>query len=119
MNKFYEKLLNVILKKLGYNNCDMKTNGELSAVKYFLKHCDKDKVLRVVDVGACKGEWTDIVMKLNTQKTSYYLAEPLHEKELKEKYKDRQDVIINSMAIGKEFCTKTFYINKTISSLYL
>lgn len=104
------------LDHVGYNNCNMKTNGELMTIQYNVPHQGI-----IFDVGANKGEWSKHVLRLHPNVT-IYAFEPLSFlcDELKNLF-NKQSVSVVATAISDEIATKqfTFYKKESaLSSLY-
>lgn len=69
--KVYQDSL--LCDRIGYNNCDIKTNGETDLISHFIKMGST-----VFDVGAATGEWSLLVLSKHPQ-VSLYAFEPIPE----------------------------------------
>lgn len=95
----------------GENNDDMKTNGELHLLEQYIRQCPV-----VFDVGANKGEWTELALNLNPS-AEVHCFEPIQDmfKQLQMK-NFPPNVHTNPAGLSSEKGTKEIYLD--VLSLY-
>jgi len=100
-----KNLILKIIKKFGYtlkgNKLTIKHNNFYSIVKFLLKN--KKNVRTYFDIGAGKGEETEILKKMDV-KSQIHSFEPTRMlyRDLIEKYKNNKTIKINNIGIGKK-----------------
>ncbi len=78
-----------------------------------LKYLSKIDIEKIIDIGAHKGEFLEIMLKLE-KVNSFYAFEPQRKifKELNEKFSNNQKVTLFNYAMDKEITNKMLKINK-------
>lgn len=102
---------------LGYDNCNMLTNGELKTIQRLIKN---DMV--IFDIGANKGEWSTHVLKhCPTVSVFCFEPHPTPFKALQKNLAAYQHTEAFNVAISNDIGTHPIYIynkNSELSSLY-
>jgi len=117
-NKYlYRFASRIVFDHRGENNCDIATNGEMAALRKYLRAGSI-----VFDVGANIGEWTQTVLRLYPDAT-VHCFEPCQDTFLTLKTNNFPgSVILNNFGLGSKKETKDLYISdhdSTINSVYL
>jgi len=63
--------MNCVIQNYVANGCDMKFNGEFFIIEHLINNCNS-----FVDVGANAGEWTDHIVRIQKDITSFHIFEP-------------------------------------------
>ena len=103
-------------ESVGYNDCNMKSNGEVATIKHLVQDSDI-----IFDIGANKGEWLRSV--LNHKKIAkIYAFEPIPQefKQLKKEFKNYPVAVYNYAISSTNGAMSMYFFSKdsALSSLY-